>query len=313
MVHFGLPAVTMRLTLLSSPGGTAFKSGWGAFHPRDLDLSLTEWRATLPAELKWDDSEPPATEINAARVRAKYYGARYMINRPFLRHAIFEMKPQSLDFLLQQPSPTTAGPSSTPDSAATTTATRNKDGVGNGPTGEATMRKQDVVLDVKAVLAAAKSCVDAAVKSTTALDGLLPERIIVTNIFGTAHASVHPYLFSRAGISVFLCHRLFLLTFCVGLLQTIRQHDRPSCYIPLLAQAPHPQRGPVQASPSNHQLPQAPRAPVPDHADQRRDPRKRVPHHRCGGLDASLCTQLVWSSVETSTSPARHGAASFYL
>jgi hypothetical protein len=38
--------------------------------------------------MSWDDKEPSAKDINAARMRAKYYGARYIIHRPLLYHAL---------------------------------------------------------------------------------------------------------------------------------------------------------------------------------------------------------------------------------
>ncbi|KAI9675189.1 MAG: hypothetical protein M1829_003549 [Trizodia sp. TS-e1964] len=54
----------------------------------ELRAQLREWRRVLPDHLKWDDTEPPSTDINSARLRAKYYGALYIIHRPFLYHAI---------------------------------------------------------------------------------------------------------------------------------------------------------------------------------------------------------------------------------
>ncbi|KAL2358429.1 hypothetical protein BJ546DRAFT_1073683 [Cryomyces antarcticus] len=59
-----------------------------------LERQLKEWRDSLPSFLKWKDEDPPAREINAARMRAKYYGARYIINRTFLDYALHVMDPQ---------------------------------------------------------------------------------------------------------------------------------------------------------------------------------------------------------------------------
>lgn len=39
----------------------------------------------------WNDSEPPHPDILAARLRAKYYGARYITTRPFLDYALHVM------------------------------------------------------------------------------------------------------------------------------------------------------------------------------------------------------------------------------
>lgn len=55
---------------------------------RELDFQLLQWRDALPPELQWDDNEEPAMDINNARLRAKYYGARYIIMRPFVYEAL---------------------------------------------------------------------------------------------------------------------------------------------------------------------------------------------------------------------------------
>ena len=48
---------------------------------------LEDWRRVLPPTLAWNDDDPPATDINVARLRAKYYGSIYVILRPYLRIA----------------------------------------------------------------------------------------------------------------------------------------------------------------------------------------------------------------------------------
>ncbi|KAK5006287.1 hypothetical protein LTR39_005701 [Cryomyces antarcticus] len=64
------------------------------YNSKQLERQLKEWRDSLPSFLKWKDEDPPAREINAARMRAKYYGARYIINRTFLDYALHVMDPQ---------------------------------------------------------------------------------------------------------------------------------------------------------------------------------------------------------------------------
>ena len=107
---------------------------------------LDGWKNLLPPGIQWDEEhDPPATNINAARLRAKYYGARYVLNRPFLLKAM-------------------------------------------RPFGEKA-KKSDVSQET--IIRAARTCVAAAMRSTIAFDGLgdgLNDRLIVTNIFGTAHA-----------------------------------------------------------------------------------------------------------------------------
>src|SRR5690606_8689387 len=51
---------------------------------RELDYQLELWKSHLPEPLRWDESDPPSSDINAARLRAKYFGARYIIHRPFV-------------------------------------------------------------------------------------------------------------------------------------------------------------------------------------------------------------------------------------
>ena len=151
------------------------QTGWKAFDPRDLEWSLAEWRKTLPTVLSWDDSDPPASDINAARMRAKYYGARYIINRPFLRFAVLNMSPQPIEFLSEQDSPHD-------DAEFNHHSIYGSDIVENK-----SQHPQDKRVDKQKILRAAKRCIDAAMNSTVALDNV-DGRLIVTNIWGTSHA-----------------------------------------------------------------------------------------------------------------------------
>ena len=107
---------------------------------------LDGWKGVLPPSMQWDEEKAPlATDIKNARLRAKYYGARYVLNRPFLLQAI------------------------------------NPYGV----------REKHFIVSEAMTLEAAETCVAAAIRSTVAFDGLgngLNDRLITTNIFGTAHA-----------------------------------------------------------------------------------------------------------------------------
>lgn len=132
---------------------------------------LEHWREGLPPALKWRDDDPPPRDILNARLRAKYWGARYVINRPFLDYAL-HIIPHIREGLTVQ------------ESAV--------DGYGNA------RDKADIWL-FKAIQQASddqifqtsRRCIYAAIKSTIAFDGILfeaNERLIVTNIHGTAHA-----------------------------------------------------------------------------------------------------------------------------
>lgn len=123
----------------------------------ELNRWLGDWRAALPNDLQWSDTDPQSADINAARMRAKYYCARYLIHRPFLHSAIHSMEPNcTSNAAVQQRS------------------------------FPASVKHGKVDLEV---YEASKICVEAAMKSTTAYDGV-EGRLIVTDIFGTAHAYV---------------------------------------------------------------------------------------------------------------------------
>ena len=129
---------------------------------------INAWRARLPDRLQWDDSEPVANNINDARLRGKYYGAQYIIHRPFLHAALdydFETPP------MQSPPTNNTG--------------NTMPGLEMGPPKSApeseNRRNETIHL--------ATICIQAAMRSTIAFDGVLDHRrLVVTNIMGTAHA-----------------------------------------------------------------------------------------------------------------------------
>ena len=55
---------------------------------QNLDEYLESWKRLLPAELQWNDNDPPSEDINAARLQANYYRVKYIIHRPFVDLAI---------------------------------------------------------------------------------------------------------------------------------------------------------------------------------------------------------------------------------
>ena len=127
--------------------------------------TLRAWRKALPPELEWEDTEDPSTDINAARLRGKFYGATYIIHRPFLRYALEH------DLFADQESPNVVGQSQDRKSAV----------MAPPDTAAQTQRNE--------ILKSCKTCIEAAGQSTIAFDGILSHRrLITTNIFGTAHA-----------------------------------------------------------------------------------------------------------------------------
>lgn len=134
---------------------------------------ISDWRATLPESLRWDDEDPVAHTINDARLRGKFYGAQYIIHRPFLHAA--------LDYDFESPS------IQSPPEANITGAAPHPPGpdLVMGPpkaTPDYERRKAETI-------ELAVICINAARRSTVAFDGCLDHRrLVVTNIMGTAHA-----------------------------------------------------------------------------------------------------------------------------
>ncbi|KAF2478121.1 uncharacterized protein BDR25DRAFT_8237 [Lindgomyces ingoldianus] len=151
---------------------------------------LLSWRKVLPAELVWDDNDPPSTDLNIARLRAKFYGGHYMILRHFLYMATHEIELPPGPPMSQTSawSSQHSSPAAVIDHRATPT----------------TMHRtlMDFTHDQSEILDAAFQCIRSAIQSTIAFDrvGALPEepyerykdtakhRLILTNIFGTLHA-----------------------------------------------------------------------------------------------------------------------------
>lgn len=156
-------------------------ASWSTSVQSVLSMNLELWRSNLPTVMKWNDSDPPASDINVARQRAKYYGARYIIHRPLLYHALhLPVKPEQWQSFSDSPnrsaSPSLAQSQRTPGQAGSLAVDHCP--VWPGPKYRELPRQ---------LRRACKVCVDSAIASTIAFDGV-KGRPIVTNIFGTAHA-----------------------------------------------------------------------------------------------------------------------------
>lgn len=153
--------------------GTALRDH---FHHR-----LKAWRDLLPVGLQWSDDDPPSSDINTARLRAKYYGALNIIHRPFLRHAL----DHNMDFQDSPPAQVHAAISYQAGSASYSPQSMERKNSSMGPPGSTQKEK----IHQAEILHSAKTCVAAAIQSTEAFDNIINrQRLIVTNIFGTAHA-----------------------------------------------------------------------------------------------------------------------------
>ena len=136
---------------------------------------LNEWRRVLPTFMQWEDTDILTEDINEARLRGKFYGALYIIHRPFLYHALHSPEYQEQLSILR----------------ANTDGTMQASlELGAAPPDTLSPELAGMWKEVQEVKTSAKTCIKAAACSTTAFDGIInkSQRLIVTNIFGTAHA-----------------------------------------------------------------------------------------------------------------------------
>ena len=138
-----------------------------------LDTNLEAWRTAL-ANWDWNDNNHEDSNINVARIRGKYYGAKYIIWRPVLRFALSQATQSSR---LKRPSDSPRGFGHGSESTSPSISNLNM----GHPTGA------DVPYIRPEILEGAKKCVEAAIRSTTSFDKVA-RRLVVTNIFGTVHA-----------------------------------------------------------------------------------------------------------------------------
>jgi hypothetical protein len=97
---------------------TSFKEV--AHHALTHKEILEGWRKLLTPELAWSDDEYPSTDLNIARVRAKYYGGLYMMLRPYLKLAS-----HTLEFLPPPPGTTGATQHNSPSPYENAASNRN--------------------------------------------------------------------------------------------------------------------------------------------------------------------------------------------
>lgn len=148
---------------------------------RVLENNLESWRATL-GTWNWDEDHHKSHDINVARMRGKYYGAKYIIHRPTLAYALYHLSgrtPRDRPSESPMGAPTSQQPSPAINQPALDTRYPK-------PGSERRLPSKVQELDPW-VLDSAKTCVEAAIRSTTVFDAV-KDRLIVTNIFGTAQA-----------------------------------------------------------------------------------------------------------------------------
>lgn len=182
----------------------------------------------LPPALAWEDTDPPSTDLNIARLRAKYYGATYVMLRPYLRIAAHEIELPPSHQRSQRNSQWSHHNS--PTAEASTPTLRSAQMV-------------DLTESQKQIVDLASQCIEGAIQSTIAFDrvGAVPgspyegfkstrtTRLILTNIFGTLHAqfgnmlvlaavyksSLYAHLPAKSSLTPRNLHALFARTLVV--------------------------------------------------------------------------------------------------
>lgn len=154
-----------------------------------LSVMLDNWKQRLPPMMQWKENDPPSEDINVARLRAKYYGARYIIHRPVLQQAL-QSKPvapakSELDKDTKQSASFKAYNYQAVGMARFTSEPgRHPESMDGGDLYDDTWAFENLDDSKRR---ACEQCISAAIQSTRAFHGI-KGRPIVTNIFGTAHA-----------------------------------------------------------------------------------------------------------------------------
>ncbi|EED21828.1 C6 finger domain protein, putative [Talaromyces stipitatus ATCC 10500] len=156
-----------------------------------LGLNLDVWKSSLPEQMQWNEEDEPSEDINTARLRAKYYGARYIIYRPVLELALHSKSPKAAEGKgkLENDSKPSVSSFKAHDFQAHNMARwssepgmrqdlRDKSDIAD------TLKFDELDDDTRR---ACQQCITAAIQSTKAFHNI-KGRPIVTNIFGTAHA-----------------------------------------------------------------------------------------------------------------------------
>lgn len=152
-----------------------------------LDENLEHWRNLLDSAWNWDDNHHESNDINFARMRGKYYGAKYIINRPALHYALSLAHASGTPML--RPSESPLGGSSQSESTSPAITYHDGQYIKKRSTNMHPPAPRSVDNLDKWILDACKRCVNAAIKSTTAFDAVnRGQRLVVTSILSTAHA-----------------------------------------------------------------------------------------------------------------------------
>lgn len=154
-----------------------------------LGLNLDGWKQNLPVAMQWQEGDEPSEDINTARLRAKYYGARYIIYRPVLERALHSKSPRA-ERKGKADNDTKPSVSFKAHDFQAPSMARWSSEPGLRPNWRENDDRTETIhydeLDDE-TRRACEQCITAAIQSTKAFHNI-KGRPIVTNIFGTAHA-----------------------------------------------------------------------------------------------------------------------------
>lgn len=164
---------------------------------RSQIINLELWRIALPAPLQWRDTDEPAKDINAARMRAVYYRIKYILHLPLLYHTVQYGHPSAWDDFdalisvdLQTGSTSTSKIEYYLEHArmkymlsAMDSDTSNDALTSPEYWSPPTFDWKELPLEVRLEC---KTCLECAIQGLTVFDGI-EDRFVIPNIFGTAH------------------------------------------------------------------------------------------------------------------------------
>jgi len=137
-------------------------------------LTKTTW---APEMFKFENNDPPAQDLIHARLRAKYWGAKVISTRPFIKHIVETNHDRAARATMatatESPATVTAG------GEATSLTPGSVDTPGAAP-GDSGFPREYVDW--------AREGIQALIESTRAFHNVPDRRFIITNPFGTAHA-----------------------------------------------------------------------------------------------------------------------------
>ncbi|KAL9113637.1 MAG: hypothetical protein Q9227_002375 [Pyrenula ochraceoflavens] len=166
----------------------------------NMEQGLAAWRDLFSSQnMGWDDRDPQVDDMNMARVRAKFYGSSYIIQRPILNRILHPIAGDNVlpkapaaesPASFASPSSHEASPGMAKPSNLDGTIRHSSDMAPPISRGSITATEPPNTLAglPRKLRRHCTACVESAINSTVVFDRLIDKRLIITNIYGTAHA-----------------------------------------------------------------------------------------------------------------------------